>query len=99
MDAVYCRGTHSNSGTTMICGEYDNLRQNWIAARAAYQLALAELQTAANVEEFREALQRANKAFSEYYLVETGLNEHLRAHGCSRVPAFPPLTHSISGAA
>lgn len=82
----------------MVCPKHDALRQEWIAARADYQLSLADLQITADAKDFREALQRANRAFSEYHIAESALNEHVRAHHCSSIPAFPPVTRPLSAA-
>jgi hypothetical protein len=79
-----------------MCVEHETLRREWIAARAAYQLALADLQVSSGVEEFREALKRANETFADLNQAECGLNAHLNWHGCVRSPALPPV-HRLAG--
>jgi len=76
----------------MVCVEHESLRQEWIAARADYQLALADLQVSAGVDEFRDALKRANETFADFHLAERALHAHLKSHGCSRITVF----HAIS---
>ena len=75
-------------GAPMVCVEHESLRREWIAARADYQLALAELQVSTGVDEFRDALKRANQTFAELHDAERALQAHLKWHGCSRIPVF-----------
>ncbi len=69
-----------------MCVEHEILRREWIAARASYQLALADLQVTSGVDEFREALKRANETFALLHRSESALNGHLEWHGCVRFP-------------
>ena len=78
-----------------MCVEHESLRREWIATRADYQLTLADLQVSSGVEEFREALKRANEAFSDFNRAERALTAHLKSHGCSRIQIF----HGVSAAA
>jgi hypothetical protein len=82
-----------------MCVEHETLRREWSAARAAYQLALADLQVSSGVDEFREALHRANEAFAHLNQAERGFNAHLNWHGCSRIPALRPVRHAVGPAA
>jgi hypothetical protein len=79
----------------MVCVEHETLRREWIAARAAYQLALADLQVSSGADEFREALHRANQAFADLHEAERGLHAHLKWHGCSRIPALGPVPYAL----
>ena len=72
----------------MVCVEHESLRREWIAARADYQLALADLQVSAGVDEFHDALKRANETFADFYHAERVLHAHLKSHRCSRIPVF-----------
>jgi hypothetical protein len=78
----------------MVCIEHETLRRNWIGARAAYQLALADLQVSSGVDEFREALHRANEAFTDFHDAERGLTAHLKWHGCSRIPVLQTVSRT-----
>lgn len=83
----------------MICFEHETLRRRWVAARANYQMALADLQTSSGVDEFRDALKRANEAFADSCQAEVALNAHLEGHGCSRIPVFRPVSQSTRSGA
>jgi hypothetical protein len=76
----------------MVCVEHESLRKEWIAARADYQLALADLQVSSGVDEFRGALKRANEAFAGFHEAERALNAHAKLHGCARIPMFQPVS-------
>ena len=78
-----------------MCVEHQTLRREWIGARAAYQLALADLQVSSGVDEFRGALHRCNQAFAALYEAERALNVHLKWHGCLRVPTLRPVADAI----
>jgi hypothetical protein len=82
----------------MVCVEHETLRREWIAARAAYQLALADLQVSSGVDEFRETLKRANEAFADFYEAERGLDAHLKWHDCARVSALRPVPRAVGRA-
>jgi len=79
----------------MVCVEHETLRREWIAARASYQLALADLQVSSGVDEFREALRHANEAFADLHDAEDGLHAHLKWHGCSRIPTLRPVPYTL----
>jgi hypothetical protein len=72
----------------MDCTKHDNLRREWLAARASYQIALANMQNSSPASDFRGALQHANEAFAEFNEAEAALDRHLRTHGCARIPAM-----------
>ena len=72
----------------MICAEHEALRQRWMASRADYQLALADLRVTSGVDDFKGALRRANAAFAQYEAAETALNDHVRVHACVRIHVF-----------
>jgi hypothetical protein len=78
-----------------MCVEHESLRREWIAARADYQLALADLQVSSG-DDFREALQRANETFAEFHQAERELTAHLKSHGCSRIPVFQLVSSARS---
>jgi hypothetical protein len=83
----------------MFCGKHDTLRREWVAARADYQLALADLQKKSQADEFRNALKRANQMFAEFSEAEAALNRHLEAHGCASVQVASPaarFTQSVN---
>jgi hypothetical protein len=79
----------------MLCSEHETLRRELIAARAAYQLALADLQVSSGVDEFRQALHRANEAFGDLHEAERCLHAHLKWHGCSRIPTLRPVPYIL----
>jgi hypothetical protein len=78
-----------------VCVEHGSLRREWIAKRADYQVALADLQVSSGVDEFREALKHANETYADCCRAERALTAHLKSHGCSRNQVF----HGVSAAA
>jgi hypothetical protein len=97
MDFSSLRAKAISEGKAMDCAKHDNLRREWLAARAGYQIALANLQNSSQSDDFRSALQHANEAFAEFNEAEAALDRHLRTHGCTRIPAMQAAAHFAPG--
>jgi len=65
-----------------MCVERDDLRQRSVAARADYGAALTDLQHADG--DLRNALSRANRAFSDWSVAQSAFDDHVLRHGCLR---------------
>jgi hypothetical protein len=79
----------------MACAEHECLRREWIAARAEYQLALADLQFSSGADDFRDALKRANESFAGFHQAERAFHAHVKSHGCSRSPVLQPVSSAV----